>query len=201
MNSAWEVNNNDINEYQAVVVFCETESQAAIQGASEMLAQPEDVRVSRKPLFDQFAEQGWVPARVLFENRWLFSCTFCDRRLDDDDEDFDPVEPQFHDEKAFCSEYCLNRWMSAKRQLAEEIAKVCGELKAKFPTIRIETVCGSWGIIHPIRVKFRFPEGKYSVVWESNKPTEFQISKIDIPAWRDYVKICLNEPEKSLDSP
>lgn len=204
MSLAWEIDNDDPDDYRAVVVFAETQEEAAAKGASEVLSEPEVVRVQRTPWFDQFAEQGWVPASALFEHGWWLNCDFCDRPLNDDDDeqdDLDPVSPHFCGERSFCSEYCLNQWTSAKRRLAEEIQAVREQLVVKLPGIRIERVSGSWAIIHPIHVRFRFPGGKYWVEWDSDKPTEFQISKADVSAWQNYIKgLDIDGIQQELDS-
>jgi hypothetical protein len=76
---AWQI--DDIFEGTSTFVFHHHGLAARREGANELDLDFEDVECSRKPYFDEYAEQGFVPREVLLDNGWWFECNNCSKHI------------------------------------------------------------------------------------------------------------------------
>lgn len=58
----------------AEIIFSDKRSQAIQVSEARQWHDYIDVRASRKPQYDKFAEQGFVPKQTLLEDGWWFEC-------------------------------------------------------------------------------------------------------------------------------
>ena len=91
------------------IVFAESRSKAIISSeAYEWSGRYIEVRAIRKPDYDKYAEQGYVPKQVLLNDGWWFECHGrreigrCCKPLTNDD------NPIVVNEHVYCSSDCLN---------------------------------------------------------------------------------------------
>lgn len=96
-------------DYQSIV-FAPKRSKAMYNSEAYGLVDFIDVRALRKPQFDKYAEQGFVPKQALLEDGWWFECygrnergTPCCERLTIDD------KPLIIDEGVYCNKECYER--------------------------------------------------------------------------------------------
>jgi hypothetical protein len=186
MKLAWEVTDE---ENGSTVVFASTEYEAANIGASELLSDTESVIAERSPDYDQYAEQGYVPIKVLYDNYWWFGCWQCDRKVsvsdEDEDDESNPLDPVFEERRLFCCGKCQERYYQEMKQRECDRAAAKEYLLQKLPGIEIGSVWGgSPG--YPVSVEFKFPGGKHTVQWSNNEKGIFLVTKVDLEAWDKY---------------
>lgn len=109
-------------------------------------------RVERHECFDQYAEEGEVPAEAYYRNGWYQECDHCYRQFSDDgpddDEDSDdgddddadarqprPRSPQFEGLLGFCSRSCHTAWKDRRDRIETIRAEACERLKQRCPWV------------------------------------------------------------------
>jgi hypothetical protein len=169
-------------------VFASTEYEAANIGASELLSDTESVIAERSPDHDQYAEQGYVPIKVLYDNYWWFGCGQCDRKVsvsDDEDDEGNPLSPVFEERRLFCCGKCQEKYYQEMKQRECDRAAAKEYLLQKLPGIEIRPVWGG-DPGYPVSVEFKFPSGKHTVQWSNNEKGIFLVTKVDLEAWDKY---------------
>lgn len=100
---------NKNGEYQQLV-FAEKRSDAIVNSeAYEWDGEYINVQATRKPEYDKYKEQGYVPKQALLNDGWWFECygrdpngKRCCKQLTDED------NPLVIDERVYCGKQCMN---------------------------------------------------------------------------------------------
>jgi hypothetical protein len=175
------------DEERSTIVFAATESDAASIGAQELVSDEECVEVTRTPEYDQYAQFGHVPIKVLYNDYWWFECEHCQQRVslaDDEDEDGNPLTPVFEPKRLFCGKKCQDKFYTAIKARRKVRNQACQYLLDELPGIAIASCCG--GGDYPISIWFTFPGGKHEVSWASDSPKTFLVTRLDLKAWEAY---------------
>jgi len=134
----------------SVIVFAKHSVIARRKGANELGIDFESVdSCSRRPGWDKYAEQGWVPVEDLVNSGWWFECTGCYARVTDeslaaprnDDEAADFEEeygrpwamPVFTGRDVWCCQGCMDDWNHKRWLEKRAIAALPRYLRRKFP--------------------------------------------------------------------
>lgn len=109
---AWTVHEltDAFDGWNAEVVFAETRGQARWHNlfVTECEADPLRLGVKRVRKFDQYAEAGKVPDRVLIEHGWFVICDPCGSHVNATS--VEDEEAVFNDQgDAFCSQACYDK--------------------------------------------------------------------------------------------
>jgi hypothetical protein len=168
------------------IVLAKTNPEAKKEGAAELGDDLKLVTCRRAKEFDQYAEQGKVPNKVLLEDHdWNFECAYCGCQV------YNNVESRvWEGESVFCSDECNARRMNMEidHQAAIERDRVTrqdAENAAREKFEQATNVCAYLDGSGNVSVRFNFPGGTDFARWN---PGEEQISifKNDEAAWNAY---------------
>jgi hypothetical protein len=137
------------NDSGTVVVFDKRAVSARRHGANELDIEFYAVESCRRaPEFDEYAGQGFVPARVLIEHGWRFECNGCCTWVDSDlegyDEDDEPIRlhPVYENHGVWCSPECKAAYEEDRRVRKELQAAAIADFKRRvlkrFPGVTFE---------------------------------------------------------------
>ncbi|MBW4692265.1 MAG: hypothetical protein KME27_10910 [Lyngbya sp. HA4199-MV5] len=144
------------------------------------------------PAYDCFAELGFVPAGLLFQNGWWFHCTECDRSFDVDCWDYDKdvaLHPVFERDRRFCSQACRNTWHQNEQKVARLKAEAIAIVTAKYPGSVIQLAYVSLAYLDrpdKQRVDFKVLGVAGAVEWTSEQPDTVSVRRCDVEAWQAY---------------
>ncbi|HEY9597427.1 MAG TPA: hypothetical protein V6D33_07125 [Cyanophyceae cyanobacterium] len=175
------------DEEGAVIVFAKTEEEAVETGASELNTDAEATTVNRVPDYDQYASQGYVPVKVLYEDYWWFYCWRCGSKVSLLNED----EPVFEEKRIFCNSTCQSSFHQGLAQRKEERGQAWQKLMDDFPGISMDACCGGGDYL--VSIQFKFPGCKTRVSWSSDKPGVVRIPQVDLAAWDEFIKTSKGE--------
>jgi hypothetical protein len=130
-----------------VIVFANTAVAARRIGANELNIEFECVdSCRRKPEFDKYAANAFVPKEVLLDHGWTFECFGCGRDVDSDLEGWHShgerercikLNPVFEGDKVYCCPSCKSRYErteAARKALQEKaIADFQRRVLRRFP--------------------------------------------------------------------
>lgn len=168
------------------IIFAKTNAEAKREGINELGDNSKDITCRRAKEFDQYAEQGAVPNKVLLEEHdWSFECSYCSHMVYSDTEG-----RVWEGESVFCDEECHARRMNAEYDHQAEIERdrvirLDAESAASEKFEHATNVCAYLDGANKITVRFNFPGGTDFARWT---PGEEQISifKNDEAAWNAY---------------
>jgi hypothetical protein len=83
------------------------------------------------PKYNQYADLGYVPPKVLIADGWGFGCWECDSIVDSENEQEEPEgmdtedgyyypEPVFNGRQVFCCQQCADDWKAKKAKREAE---------------------------------------------------------------------------------
>lgn len=168
------------------IIFAKTNAEAKREGINELCDPADVVTCRRAKEFDEYAEKGKVPNKVLLEDHgWRFECSYCNRMITTDDEN-----RVWDGEAVYCSDECNARRINIEfdhqvkldrergiRQEAEDLA--CGKFE------QCSNINAHVDIDDKVTVYFNFPGGADIARWVPG--SEFiSISNNDQAAWEAY---------------
>jgi hypothetical protein len=175
-----------------VAFYCANEDEAQLlflHSANQARRTDEWETIERRPEYDCFAELGFIPDGLLFQDGWSSFCWECDRTIDSDCWDYEEdveLHPVFEGQRSFCSEACCNGWHEERRRRRELKAEAIALVTNRYPGSVIESVSvGLFGPTSKQRVEFSVP-GVAGVVWDSAEPDFVLIRKYDLEDWQAY---------------
>lgn len=130
------------SEGHCVIRFATSSAAARREGAAELDTCWEGIEsCNRTPEFDQYAP-GPVPPLVLIEHGWWIECTYCGRRVSEDeyDEEEDeppPGPPAAIGRNVFCCEEHAARQIAKWRGNAAAKAALCELIYTRWPAAEI----------------------------------------------------------------
>lgn len=174
---------DDYGDSGACVRFAKHNVVARREGALEINCEFDGVTCKRYPAFDQYAEQGDVPAEVLVEHGWFFECMRCSQQVCSNpvDENYDDIElhPIYEGHRVWCSQDCKDKFAAERAAEKQREADVAAAAIKEWPGI---TVRHTNGYEQPSRVWFEFPGGQDQVWWRQGEKTVW-VSVRDKEAW------------------
>jgi hypothetical protein len=183
---AWEVQEDD-DEHRGTIVFHKDGTAARRLGANELDVNPEYVTCKRRPLFDKYAEQGFVPPKVLIENHeWYFECENCFNHISESTiEDLSQVV--YSGRRVFCNQACYDAREKRKQAVNNTYAEFKTECKKRFPQLTIIQFRGGWPKLTPFAY-FKFPGSKYLCSIRLTQEGEYRvfIANGDLKAWEKF---------------
>ena len=170
--------------------FCETEN----DGTGEVQFWTDDqvpdlensdyYAIIRKPEFDQYAEQGWVPAQAWIESGGWLECAHCGNQVDPELWNYDldkPMEPVYVGAWVYCSVACQRAEQERKEQNRQKRQQILDEFRARFPFC--EPVVGQFFYVNTgDAIEFTFPGGKG--FWDFTKPDYVSVARIYLESWK-----------------
>jgi hypothetical protein len=181
---------DDDHSGHSVVVFADRSVVARKRGANELdLEFGEVSSCRRKPQYDAFASQGYVPIDVLIDDGWWFECPHCGHRITSDGASRYYDHEEEHDlpvyttrDAAYCDIHCYEadkrEWLLARRR-EQALADRFHELYPGATVIWVNEY------EKDARVVFRFPGGARNVEWKG-KTDLLYIDEQDLPAWEAF---------------
>jgi len=183
---AWKVDDEEIS----AIVFAATEEEASRIGANELFSDDESVEVVRSPEYDQYAHQGYVPTKVLYDDYWWFECSNCQCRVslsDEEDDDGNPIDPVFEEKRLFCSAACQEDLRALVAQAGQDKEEAKSDLLAMLPGIEIKSCTGGGDYI--VAIELTFPGGRFPVTWTSELRRVFLVNEADMEAWNAFSSV------------
>jgi len=151
----------------------------------------------RAPEFDQYCEQGWVPAEAWIKWGGWLSCPECGQHVTPElwnyDED-EPIDPVYINSSAFCSLSCYELTQSK----AQATRKRRAELLDQFNSLGLPATAfigRHFYATEANRIDFTFEGGKG--YWNAAQPNEVLIAPIYLDAW-EKAKTAINPTAKLL---
>lgn len=196
MNKAWEVNYYSDDGPRGEIVFNQHGVAARRIGAGKLGVEFEEVECRRVSEYDQFAEQGWVPARHLIDTGWQFFCRECELRIGSDAYDYDEEKPIDLDgmvtfdnsHVVYCSQQCQRDFESRIDTQNKKFNDFKDKITELRPDLRFTKFRGAWPSITMVG-EFMFDGGKYGgSVRDQNGDGELTwfIANGDKEAWDAY---------------
>ncbi len=191
---AYTVETDDPEE--STIQFATSNVAARRQGAIEIGTEFGYVSCRRAQWADQYADQGFIPAKAYIDAGWWYDCNHCGTRCDSDASRWDektetdiPLELVFDGRSVYCCQQCKDN------HDADIAAR-----KAKFEAFKEKVVAAQPGVTftaftggypHIVNsAKFMFPGAQYggSVTdQEDSLDLTWRVSQGDKPAWDSFV--------------
>lgn len=168
------------------IIFAKTNAEAKSEGAAELGDDPKRVSCRRAKEFDQYAEQGAVPNKILLEEHdWNFECAYCGTRVYSDTEG-----RVWEGESVFCDDEChahrMNMEMDHQAEIERDRAiRQDAENAAREKFEHATNICAYMDDSKKVAVRFHFPGGSQFAHWEPNSE-QVSIFKEDEAAWNAY---------------
>ena len=205
---AWEVwgweDTSFPSQNISTIVFAEDEESALEAGYHKGYYAPSDDLVPRRtPDYDQYADLGYVPPKVLLEKGWVFSCNQCGRQVDQENEQEVPEDveseeeyyypdPVFESDKVYCSSKCYTDHLESWKIIRKHRKAATEYVLLHYPLLTDLHVYGG-GHGYKTYVDFDFG-GTYAmnVVFnvEAGKPEQLSVRVQDSEAWDTFVEEC-----------
>lgn len=170
------------------IQFGRTNVSARRRGANEIGTDFGSVTCRRERWADEFADQGFIPAKAYVDNGWWVGCSNCSDMVtadsfgDDDEGNTVPHEPVYCGEHLYCSPGCQESEKIAKAAAAQCKQEVIDGTLAEFPGVEVvsasEHGTDRWA-------RFNFPGGLGAAEWRLGD-SEIWIAKRDQEAWTSY---------------
>jgi hypothetical protein len=182
---AWQVS-EDFDGH-ACIVFHHHGLAARREGANELNSDFDSVELKRAPEFDSYADEGFVPNKILIESGWWFECHHCGHKLHEDDEENERNDYVYVNQSVYCNPTCQHKldktindqktkFESFKRLIQEKRPDlVFSDFHGKYPCITMSAHFTFKGCVH-----------KGSVKGEELDKLDWTVAQSDIPAWNDY---------------
>ena len=185
MSKAWIV--RDEQEGFAVVAFHHHGLAARRIGSHKLELDFEDTECSRAPEFDQFAEAGEVPAKVLIEDGWWMECHECGTKITQDSDLSDLVEMGGF--SVYCNSKCKADFEARKKAHKVRAEKFKAAVRRERPDLEFTEFFCDWPFI-TFQANFTFPGSKYggSVRSQLGDSTDltWHMANGDLEAWEGY---------------
>ncbi|MCY1301440.1 hypothetical protein D9M70_510530 [compost metagenome] len=178
-------------EGEHVIVFATSGAAARRKGGNELDLEFSEVEFCRRaPWADEFAGQGFIPAKAYHEAGWWLYCNHCETRLyeDAEDDDGNPMQIAYDGQHAYCDKACKG---AREAEIAEANAK--GEaFKAKVlaarPDLTFTKFEAGWPRITCI-AHFTFPGAQYGGSvrdQDGDGDLSWYVANGDKDAWASY---------------
>lgn len=187
----------------SVLIFSTSDVAAKKRGADELNGSFEDIESCvRKPEFDAFSKQGWVPAEVLIEHDWTVECGNCYMAVNSDLEspDGDELCPVFEGSEVWCSQGCKDDFHLSRRRREATMRALPRYLRRRWPEAEFVSGSASQWTDRTDRnaiVWFRFPGsiGRAELTVRATKTCiangrrigHVFVERRDLKAWYDFV--------------
>lgn len=153
----------------SVIVFAERSVMARRNGARELDIDFESVEsCRRKPQWDRYAKQRWVPLQELIEHGWHYECFGCYGRITADEYHVIGVDvhPVFDGQEGFCSLKCRHAEMIRRKLIRRTVAAIPRYVRKKWrgaELVRCDANIWHRNGERSAYATIRFPGGKYAV--------------------------------------
>jgi hypothetical protein len=187
---AWQVSDSD---GYAKVVFHNHGKAARRIGAERLGYEFEDVKIVRKPEYDQYADRCRVPVSVLLDDGWIFECFGCSAIINNESYSYGLSGMVIEHEESY-KLYCNSGCKHAHDERVAAVNKAHAEFKRNVnearPDLEFYDFSTGWPSLEPY-CKFKFHGcefgGSAKVEAGSNQIAYF-IAHGDLDAWHAYEK-------------
>lgn len=143
----------------------------------------DDPESPRAPKYDKFAELGYVPAKVLYEEGWDMFCSECEKSFSEIEWEEEELDPVLVKDEAFCTQSCYDSYFKKLLKRKERKEKAFADFKRRYPDTK---VLGTLASEEYVEIDFKFPGGEYECHWNDKSPDIVQINQSDAEAWNIY---------------
>ncbi|AQS40233.1 hypothetical protein Sps_05164 [Shewanella psychrophila] len=192
---AWLI--SEESEGHSCIVFHHHGLAARRLGANELDVEFESVESSLKPEFDQYAEEGKVPTKVLLENGWWFECHHCGNKIMSEQIDEDSKRISINEvivesdtlywDSIYCDTSCYSAHQAEITAHNDKAIAFKDKVLNTRPDLSFVEFRGEYPQVY-CTASFTFDGAQYggSVACGKNGELDWRVTAADLPAWKEY---------------
>lgn len=187
---AWLATEGD--EGHGTIVFHHHGLAARRLGASELGCEEESVECKRAPEYDQYAEKGSIPKKILLENGWWFECDGCYTVIQLEQVDVDAKETPLEElvvvgDFLYCNPSCRELRVKEISDQNDRFEQFKVSVLKERPDLEFTEFDGAWPSI-TMTAKFSFPGSQFGggTIRSDKGKLSTLIANGDLAAWEKF---------------